>query len=92
MASIQEIQGFQYRIENAVNEYLADKEAGCYENGAYLAIFYDTDDLPFWDAAVNEDQSAQDCEFYPIEDYIKDGEPDYDKISVLANEHIFLDH
>lgn len=94
MAKIQDIREFEQRITDAINDYIQDKAAGCYEDGAWLRIFMNNNDdcAPYLDAEIVE-KKGLDGDFYDPEIYaLECGEPFYDNISELANDYIFLDH
>lgn len=82
MANIQDIHALEERIYDAVQEYLDNPEG--YEH-ATLHVYLDEDKM--------EDnlQGTEDDGIYPIADLIRDGEPDNDKASDIANSWIFLD-
>ena len=88
MASIQDIQALEVQIYDAVQEYL-DNPAS-YEH-ATLHVDLDKDDMEYRADMEDNLQGTEDDGIYPIADLIRDGEPDNDKASDIANSWIFLD-
>ena len=93
MARIQDIKQFEELICATVDEYL--QEMDCYdhpvlaiwrEDGEHQVIIDEPSNLPLSD----------DMEQYPIEEVILNEvdsmTPNYDRISAIANEWVFLDH
>lgn len=93
MARIQDIKQFEELICATVDEYL--QEMDCYdqpvlaiwrEDGKHQVIIDEPSNLPLSD----------DMEQYPIEEVILNEvdsmTPNYDRISAIANEWVFLDH
>ena len=88
MASIQDINALEERIYDAVQEYLDNPEG--YEH-ATLHVYLDEDEMEYCAEMEDNLQGTEDDGIYPIEDLIRDGEPDNDKASDIANSWIFLD-
>ena len=88
MASIQDIQALEVQIYDAVQEYL-DNPAS-YEH-ATLHVYLDKADMAYRADMEDNLQGTEDDGIYPIADLIRDGEPDNDKASDIANSWIFLD-
>ena len=93
MARIQDIKQFEELIYDTVDEYL--QEMDCYdhpvlaiwrEDGEHQVVIDEPSNLPLSD----------DMEQYPIEEVILNEvdsmTPNYDRISAIANEWVFLDH
>lgn len=88
MASIQDIHALEERIYDAVQEYLDNPDG--YEN-ATLHVYLDKDDMEYRAEMEDNLQGTEDDGIYPIADLIRNGEPDNDKASDIANSWIFLD-
>jgi hypothetical protein len=88
MASIQDIHALEERIYDAVQEYLDNPDG--YEN-ATLHVYLDEDEMEYRAEMEDNLQGTEDDGIYPIADLIRDGEPDNDKASDIANSWIFLD-
>ena len=88
MASIQDIHALEERIYDAVQEYLDNPDG--YEH-ATLHVYLDEDEMEYRAEMEDNLQGTEDDGIYPIEDLIRDGEPDNDKASDIANSWIFLD-
>lgn len=88
MAHIQDIHALEQKIADAVQEYMDNKDA--YFNTR--VHIYLNDDMEY-DAELLEDVNAdEDRGIYPIDYFITNNatEIDYDNISKVANEWIFL--
>lgn len=88
MASIQDIHALAERIYDAVQEYLDNPDG--YEK-ATLHVYLDKNDMEYHAEMEDNLQGTEDDGIYPIADLIRDGEPDNDKASDIANSWIFLD-
>ena len=88
MASIQDIHALEERIFDAVQEYLDNPDG--YSN-ATLHVYLDEDDMEYRAEMEDNLQGTEDEGIYPVADLIRDGEPDNDKASDIANSWIFLD-
>lgn len=88
MASIQDIHALEERIYDAVQEYLDNPDG--YEN-ATLHVYLNEDEMEYRAEMEDNLQGTEDDGIYPIADLIRDGEPDNDKASDIANSWIFLD-
>ena len=88
MASIQDINALEERIYDAVQEYLDNPDG--YEH-ATLHVYLDEDEMEYRAEMEDNLQGTEEDGIYPIEDLIRDGEPDNDKASDIANSWIFLD-
>lgn len=93
MARIQDIKQFEELICATVDEYL--QEMDCYdqpvlaiwrEEGEHKVVIDEPNNLPLTD----------DIEQYPIDEVLLNQvdtiEPNYDRISAIANEWIFIEH
>ncbi len=88
MATIQDIHALEERIYDAVQEYLDNPEG--YEH-ATLHVYLDKNEMEYRAEMEDNLQGTENDGIYPIEDLIRDGEPDNDKASDIANSWIFLD-
>ena len=88
MATIQDINALEERIYDAVQEYLDNPDG--YEH-ATLHVYLDKNEMEYRAEMEDNLQGTEDDGIYPIEDLIRDGEPDNDKASDIANSWIFLD-
>lgn len=88
MANIQDIHALEERIYDAVQEYLDNPDG--YEN-ATLHVYLDRDEMVYRAEMEDNLQGTEDDGIYPVADLIRDGEPDNDKASDIANSWIFLD-
>lgn len=93
MARIQDIREFEELISRTVDEYI--QEMDCYESpvlaiwredGEHKAVIDEPSNLPM----------SEDLEQYPIDEVLLNQvdtiEPNYDRISAIANEWIFIEH
>lgn len=88
MATIQDIHALEERIYDAVQEYLDNPEG--YEH-ATLHVYLDKNEMEYRAEMEDNLQGTEDDGIYPIAGLIRDGEPDNDKASDIANSWIFLD-
>ena len=88
MASIQDIQALEQKIYDAVQEYIDNPDG--YEH-ATLHVYLDRDEMKYRAEMEDNLQGTEDDGIYPIADLIREGEPDNDKASDIANSWIFLD-
>ena len=88
MARIQDINALEERIYDAVQEYLDNPEG--YEH-ATLHVYLDEEEMEYRAEMEDNLQGTEDDGIYPVADLIRDGEPDNDKASDIANSWIFLD-
>ena len=93
MARIQDIRAFEERIADAVNEYLEYPES--YEQPV-LHVYLDRDEMEYRAEIAENLQGTEDDGVYQLASLIREEngekEPDYDTISRIANDWIFLDH
>ena len=92
MATIQDIRALEFRIYEAVEEYLDSPES--YDNPV-LHVYLDKDER-IHRAEIAENLPVSDDDgVYAIESVVRDGdegrEPDVDAISDIANSWVFLD-
>lgn len=88
MANFQDIQALEEQIYDAVQEYL-DYPDG-YENPV-LHVYLDEDKMEYKAEMEDNLQGTEDDGIYPIADLIRNGEPNNDRASDIANSWIFLD-
>jgi hypothetical protein len=74
-------------INNALHEELAPTVA----KNATLHVYLDEDEMEYRAEMEDNLHGTEDDGIYPITDLIRDGEPDNDKASDIANSWIFLD-
>jgi len=87
MARIQDIKALEERIGDAVEEYL---QYPADHTTPVLKVWLDTDTLRY-EAAV-EDAAEPQEDTFPMAELLIDGsEPDYDKISEIANGFLFIE-
>ena len=88
MASIQNIHALEERIYNAVQDYI-DYPDG-YEHPV-LHVYLDEDNMEYI-AEIDDNLSGnEDDGIYELDNLIRDGEPDNDRASDIANSWLFLD-
>lgn len=88
MASIQDIHALEEKIYDAVHEYIDNPDG--YDH-ATLHVYLDRDEMVYRAEMEDNLQGSEDDGIYPIADLIRNGEPDNDKASDIANSWIFLD-
>ena len=88
MACIQDIRALEERIYDAVQEYL-DYPDG-YEH-PILHVYLDKDEMVHRAEIDDNLQGTEDDGVYELEGLIRDGQPDIDRVSDIANSWIFLD-
>ena len=92
MASIQDIQVFEERIYDAIQEYI-DNPDGYFK--AVLRVYLDEDNMEYRAEVENNLSGTEDEGIYPITSFIREGEEgeevDIDRVSDVANSWIFLD-
>lgn len=96
MARIQDIKQFEELINETVNEYLQERD--CYEDPV-LAIYREEGQLQVVIDDPENMHLSKDSETYPIagvvcasDEDVNQLEPDYDGISMIANQWVFIEH
>lgn len=88
MADWQDIRALEERIYDAIQEYL-DYPDG-YEHPV-LHVYLDKDEMVYRAEIDDNLQGTEDDGVYELEGLIRDGQPDNDRVSDIANSWIFLD-
>ena len=87
MASIQDIQALEERIYDAVQDYI-DYPDG-YEHP--VLHVYLNDEMEYIAEIDDNLSGSEDDGIYELDSLIRDGEPDNDRASDIANSWLFLD-
>lgn len=90
MARFQDLREFEDKIEEAVNEWISDQEG--YDEDeidyGFIRIFRDEDGR--YDAELTYHMENDGADYYNVEKYVYEGEPDFDETSDLASNYIFV--
>lgn len=90
MARFQDLREFEDQIDEVVNEWIEDQRGYGEDmiDYGYIRVFRNEDG--FIDAELTYEMQNDGSDYYHVEKYVYDGEPDYDLISELASEYIFV--